>query len=81
MGEASSLAIAQNRGFLFLSDDKAARKVAVSRRISVSGTVRCLVFGVERQLWTVSQANDWLREMVADGFYSPVADLQDLIGA
>ncbi len=38
-GEASSLAIAQKRRWLFLTDDKAARKFARQRGVAVSGTL------------------------------------------
>jgi predicted nucleic acid-binding protein len=78
-GEASSLAIAQHRGWLFLTDDKAARRQAGARMAIVSGTLGCLILGIERNLWSLSQANEWLEQIIRAGFHSPVADLSALI--
>lgn len=78
-GEASCLAIAQQRSWLFLTDDKAARREADKRRIAISGSLGCLVMGVERGLWTLDQANEKLGLIIAAGFFSPVRDLAGLI--
>ncbi len=78
-GEASSLAIAQNRNWLLLTDDKSARKAAVARGVSISGTLGCLVLGAERDLWTLSEGNHWLMEIIGRGFFSPVVDLENLV--
>jgi predicted nucleic acid-binding protein len=77
-GEASSLAIAQHRGWLLLTDDKAARRHAENRKIAVSGTLGCLILGIE-QVWNPDQANEWLERIVASGFHSPVTDLSALM--
>jgi predicted nucleic acid-binding protein len=79
-GEASCLAIAQQRKWLFLTDDKAARREAKTRNIAVSGTIGTLVLGVERDLWTLEQANELLGRIIAAGFYSPFTDLAGLVG-
>jgi predicted nucleic acid-binding protein len=78
-GEASCLAIAQQRNWMFLTDDKAARRQAHSRKIAVSGTLGCLVLGVERGLWTLDQANEQLGRIIAAGFFSPLKDLAALM--
>ncbi|MCP3959968.1 MAG: DUF3368 domain-containing protein [bacterium] len=78
-GEASSLAIAQNRRWLFLTDDNAARKLALRREVALSGTLGCLAIGVERKLWALEEANRWLRGIIDSGFHSPVADLAELL--
>lgn len=78
-GEASCLAIAQQRGWLVLTDDKAARRYAADRNIAVSGTLGCLILGVERDLWNLDQANRWLERIVSLGFHSPVVDLSGLV--
>jgi predicted nucleic acid-binding protein len=78
-GEASCLAIAQQRGWLLLTDDKSARRQAEIRKIAVSGTLGCLILGIERDLWTTVQANAWLERIVAAGFHSPVTDLSTLV--
>jgi predicted nucleic acid-binding protein len=78
-GEASCLAIARERKWLLLTDDKAARRHATNLNVAVSGTLGCLVLGVERALWTLEQANDWLKRIIASGFHSPVKDLAALV--
>ena len=78
-GEASCLAIAEHRSWFFLTDDKAARRQAGKRRVAVSGTLGCLVLGVEHGLWTLERANALLERMVAAGFYSPLKDLAALV--
>ncbi len=78
-GEASCLAIAQHRGWLLLTDDKAARRHAENRKVPVSGTLGCLILGIERGLWNPDQANQWLERIIASGFHSPVTDLSALV--
>jgi predicted nucleic acid-binding protein len=78
-GEASSLAIAELRDWMLLTDDKAARTVAANRRIPLGGTLGCLLLGVERELWSLPQANQWLERMIEGGFYSPVPALDTLV--
>lgn len=78
-GEASCLSIAHNRGWLFLTDDGAARKAATNLGIGVSGTLGCLVLSVERNLYPLEQANGWLAEMIRLGYRSPVTDLAGLL--
>lgn len=78
-GEASCLAIALHRSWLFLTDDKAARRHAADRNIAVSGTLGCLILGVERGLWTLGQADGLLERLVASGFHSPVRELASLV--
>ncbi len=78
-GEASCLAIAQQRHWSLLTDDRAARNEALNLDIRVSGTLGCLVLMVERGLYTLEQANTWLTEMIQQGYWSPVTDLTGLV--
>ena len=78
-GESSCIAVAQNRGWLFLSDDLAARKNAKQRNIRISGTIGCLVLAVEHKLCDIAVANELLQQMVHQGFHSPVMDLIPLL--
>jgi predicted nucleic acid-binding protein len=78
-GEASCLAIAQQRHWSLLTDDRAARNEALNLDIRVSGTLGCLVLMVERDLYTLEQTNIWLTEMIRQGYWSPVTDLTGLI--
>jgi len=78
-GEASSIAIAKERQWLFLSDDAAARKYAQALGVPISGTLGCLALAVERGLASPEQANLWLRQMIEQGYRSPVSDLSELL--
>ena len=78
-GEAASLSIARQRNWLMLTDDHDARQEAIRQGIPVSGSVGCLVLAVERHLCSLSQANAWLKQMIGQGYRSPVTDLAPLI--
>ncbi len=77
-GEAASMALAFHRGWLFLTDDRAARQASQRIGIPISGSLGCLVTSVERGLANVDVANDWLAQMIEQGFRSPMRDLRDL---
>ena len=78
-GEASSLAIACYRGWLFLSDDFDARTAAKRLNIRLSGSVGCLVLLAERGICSLNAANHLLRRMIEQGYRSPILDLTELI--
>ena len=78
-GEASCLAIAKHRGWLMLTDDRAAREYAQDVGIRLSGTVGCLVLVVEHGIRPLDQANRWLDEMIQCGYRAPLTDLTPLI--
>ena len=78
-GEMSSLAIARHRGWLLLTDDRAARTEATRLGVLVSGSLGCLVLAVERHLCSLAQANSWLQEMMRQGYRSPITDLTPLL--
>jgi predicted nucleic acid-binding protein len=78
-GEASSLAIAHHRDWLFLSDDLDARTMASQLGIRVSGSLGSLVLAVEQDLCSLEQANSWLAQMIQQGYHSPVNDLTSLL--
>ncbi len=79
-GEASSIAIAQSRGWLLLTDDRAARKAG---RIPPDRLLRtCRRLGQlrrPRSMRTLVHANELLERIIRAGFYSPVADLSALL--
>jgi predicted nucleic acid-binding protein len=78
-GEATSLAIAQVRGWRFLTDDRLARAAAVRLGVGVGGTLGMLVRLVELDLITQAEANRLLNEMIARaGYRAPVSDLSQL---
>lgn len=78
-GEASCIAVAHHRNWLFLTDDRSARNHARQLGIPVSGTVGCLVLTVERGLCELEQANVWLEQMIQHGYYAPITDLSLLV--
>ncbi|MCP4406086.1 MAG: hypothetical protein GY801_53440 [bacterium] len=78
-GEASSLAIACHRNWLFLTDDLDARRAARELDIRLSGSLGCLVLVVERRICSLQQANVWLTQMIEQGYYTPVHDLTSLL--
>jgi predicted nucleic acid-binding protein len=53
-GEMASLAIARHRGWLLLTDDRAARTEATRLGVPVSGSLGCLVLAIERHLCSLS---------------------------
>jgi len=78
-GERSCIAIALQRNWLMLTDDRAARAEARLRQARFSGSIGCLVLAVERGLIPLAQANGWLEAMIAQGYYAPLTDLSLLI--
>lgn len=78
-GEASSIAIAHHRQWLFLSDDFDARTAATRLHVRLSGSLGCLVLAIERQFCSVEEANDWLAQMIRQGYHSPVDVLDALL--
>jgi predicted nucleic acid-binding protein len=77
VGEASCLAIAKLRKWIFLTDDKDARKAAERLAIELSGTIGFLRLARDKKLITSDEANALLQSMIANGYYSPVRKLDD----
>jgi predicted nucleic acid-binding protein len=75
-GEVACLAIARNRGWGFLSDDRLARRQAEVWNLTLSGTMGLLLLAVEDRLISLSEGNALLRQMIADAKYrAPHTDL------
>jgi predicted nucleic acid-binding protein len=80
LGEAMSLAIAGERGWVFLTDDRKARKVAAENRIAVSGTVGVLIGLIRSGTLTLEEGNSLLAAMVEQaGDHSPVKSLAEAL--
>ncbi len=77
-GEASCLALARHRGWLVLTDDKSARQRLQREKLAATGTLGILKLAVERDLLSVEEGNDLLRQMTAAGYRSPYSDLRDI---
>ncbi|RME80973.1 MAG: DUF3368 domain-containing protein [Caldilineae bacterium] len=78
-GEAESLAVAIQKGCIFLSDDLAARRLASSRDVKVSGTLGILLKLVKMGELDLDEADRLLQGMMAKGYRSPVSTLFRLL--
>jgi predicted nucleic acid-binding protein len=78
-GEASSIAIAKERNWGFLTDDRKARRIAQEQRVKFSGTLGILKSAVIRQVLTAAEADKLLSEMINRGYYSPYASINQLM--
>lgn len=77
LGEASSIAIAKTRGFVFACDDRAARREANFLGVKLTGTIGILIKAVRNSIINADGANKILKSMVAHGFYSPVTKITE----
>lgn len=64
---------------IFLSDDKKARAIAKQHEVEVSGTLGVLIKCVDKNILSLSDANDLLKKMLHKGYRSPLSDLRELI--
>ena len=78
-GEAACLAIAAQRKWIFLSDDRAARSAVVKLNVLFSGTLGVLVSLVKRGLLKCEEGDLVLQAMVVKGYFSPVRSLTELV--
>ena len=77
-GEASCIAIADNRNTTMVSDDRAARSRCIQMNIPVTGTIGILKASVIDGLLTTANADEILQKMVEKGFYSPIRSMADI---
>lgn len=77
IGEASSIAVAKVRGYVFACDDKVARREASLLGVPLTGTVGILMKGVMKRILALNEAETLLKCMIGKGFYSPVSSLRD----
>lgn len=78
-GEAECLAVSELRGYVFLSDDLAARRLAQQRRVAVSGTIGVLLLLVRKAHLSLPHADALMAAMIVYGYRSPVPSLKDLL--
>lgn len=76
LGEASSIAVAENRGLTFACDDKTARAECESIGVRLTGTVGILMKAEKKKILSVSEADDVLTLMIKNGFYSPLKSIR-----
>ena len=77
-GEASCLAIAINRKWAFMSDDKDARTLASFHKVPLSGTIGVFHYLIKNDFISTKEANDLLEQMIDNGYYSPVPKIEDI---
>lgn len=78
-GERSCIAVAVHHQALFASDDAKARQEAKRHGIAVTGTLGIMVLSVRQGLLSLDEGNAILAEMIAQGYRSPVATLDNLL--
>jgi predicted nucleic acid-binding protein len=78
-GEAACLAVAAHRPARFLTDDRDARTFAGQRGIAISGTLGVLIRLVNLNQCTAAQADALLRQMIKQGYRSPVESITELL--
>ncbi len=78
-GEASSIAVAKARNFMFACDDKVARKEAALLGIKLTGTIGILTKAVRKDLIDLNTADRVLKKMMAEGFYSPIVSIKEIL--
>ncbi len=77
-GEASCLTLARHRGWLVVTDDRAARQRLRHEGHGFTGTLGVLKLAVEHALITLEEGDALLQEMIRVGYRSPYDRLEDI---
>lgn len=78
-GEASCIAMAEKRGYIVVTDDKKVRLTCKELGVPVTGTIGILRACCLDQQLSVTEADEILNNMIANGFFSPVQSISCLI--
>lgn len=78
-GEASCIAIASNKKYIVVTDDKKARITCQELKLPVTGTVGILKACCIDKLISPNEADEILDKMIANGFYSPLKSVSCLM--
>lgn len=78
LGEASSIAVAKARGFLFACDDRTARREAGLLGVKLTGTLGILKKAVRDHTVRLRDGDRILAEMKAGGYYSSIRSLREI---
>ena len=78
LGEASSIAVAKARKFLFACDDKTARREARFLGVAITGTLGILRKALRIKVTSLKNGDRILAEMKAHGYFSVVDSLKDI---
>ena len=79
IGEASSIAVAKTREFVFACDDKVARREASLLGVKLTGSIGILIRAVRKNIVNSKRADEILNRMIAYGFYSPVSSIEEIL--
>ena len=79
LGEASCIAIAEKRNWLFLTDDSDARNYALKFNVALSGTIGVLRDSVNADFITLEEGEEYHQIMVEYGYRSPIKRLKDAL--
>lgn len=77
-GEASAIAVAVARGFVFASDDRVARAAAQRLRIPLTGTIGLLLAATRDHVCSADEADQMLAKMLAAGYRAPLRSIRGL---
>lgn len=78
-GEASSIAAAKVRGFVFACDDRVARREAALLQVTLTGTIGIILRAIREDVISVQTADDALNLMIRHGFYAPVSSIREIL--
>ncbi len=79
LGEASTIAVAKSRHYLFASDDRLARAEATALDVPLTGTLGILAGAVRAGICDLKAADSYLSRMVEEGFFSPIRSLREIV--
>ena len=79
LGEASSIAVAKARGYVFASDDRVGRAEAAALGVRLTGTLGILVKAVRAGACDLAAADGYLNKMIEAGFFSPIGSLREIV--
>jgi predicted nucleic acid-binding protein len=79
LGEASSIAVAKTRVFVFACDDRVARREAGFLGVELTGTIGIIMKAVKKKVVAPKEADSILRRMIAHGFYSLVNSIKEVL--
>jgi predicted nucleic acid-binding protein len=77
-GEASCIATAKEQSLIVVTDDRTARKQYSQMGILVTGTIGILKAALLEGHLTLEQADEILKKMIQNGFYSPIRSIGDI---
>lgn len=78
-GEASSIAVAKTRGYIFACDDRAARREAGLLAVKLTGSIGIIIKAVKQKKLDGKDADVILGRMIVSGFFSPIRSITELL--